>query len=233
MWSKMQCINRICGLGAAVLVGMAFTPATNAETFSFSGTASGGQSADANFIFSSSGGVTTLSIQLISTTAQPYTGGAGNQHLTGLFFDLAGINSSSFSYNGLVSDPAFNDLINNDFTSRTGDSTTADQYWAFNDMTSDTSASTNLSSVGGQEFALFAAGFFDLPDIGNVFIFKPGTLIPLPPAFAMVGSVFKPGTLIPLPPAVAMGLIGLVGVAVGRKRYLKKSVTEFSRLHIE
>ena len=189
-----------------MLVGMAFTPATNAETFSFSGTASGGQSADANFIFSSSGGVTTLSIQLIRTTAQPYpyTGGAGNQHLTGLFFDLAGINSSSFSYNGLVSDPAFNDLINNDFTSWTGDSTTADQYWAFNDMTSDTSASTNLSSVGGKEFALFAAGFFDLPDIG---------------------SLFKPGTLIPLPPAVAMGLIGLVGVAVGRKRYLKKSVT--------
>ena len=195
-----------------MLVGMTFTPVTNAETFSFSGTASGGQSADANFIFSISGGITTLSIQLISTTTQPYTGGAGNQHLTGLFFDLAGINSSSFSYNGLVSDPAFNDLINNDFTSRTGDSTTADQYGAFNDMTSDTSASTNLSSVGGKEFALFAAGFFDLPDIG---------------------SVFKSGTLIPLPPAVAMGLIGLVGVAVGRKRYLKKSVTEFSRLHIE
>ena len=39
--------------------------------------------------------------------------------------------------------------------------------------------------------------------------------------------------LIPLPPALAMGLVGLVGVAVGRKRYLKKSVTEFSRLHIE
>ena len=167
----MRVLDKTCGIGAAVLVGLVLTPAVTADTtFIYSGTASGGQSADANFIFSSSGGVTTLSIQLISTTAQPYTGGAGNQHLTGLFFDLAGINSSSFSYNGLVSDPAFNNLIENDFTDWTTDSTTADQYWGFNDMTSDTSASSLLSSTGGQEFALFAAGFFDLPDIGSLLV---------------------------------------------------------------
>jgi hypothetical protein len=116
-------------------------------------------SADAVFTFNDNGATTTLGIQLTNTGG---TDDPGNAWLTGLFFGLAG--SPTMTYTGLGGDgsDSFNDLVNNDlstYTALAGED--ADHFWGLNQE-----AQTNLDSTGGQEYALFAAGFFSLPS-GN------------------------------------------------------------------
>jgi hypothetical protein len=132
--------------------GAVRTASADMLTLSLSGT-DGIFSATANFIFDDSGGSTTLGIQLINTggTDEP-----GNQWLTGLFFDLA--ESPTMTYTGLggTDADAFNDLVDTDLDPFLGGANIdAGDYWWL-----DQDASDAIQDRGGQDYALYAAGFF-------------------------------------------------------------------------
>lgn len=117
--------------------------------------ADGPFAAEARFVFDDSGATTTLDVQLRNVGG---TDERGNQWLTGLFFDLAG--SPTLAYSGLGGDAVdgFNDLVDRDldpYAPVNGED--AAHYWG---LAQD--AQTNLAGVGGQAYALHAAGFHGL-----------------------------------------------------------------------
>jgi hypothetical protein len=161
-------------LATAVFVVSGAGSAHAGQISIFASGADGPFSADAVFTFNDDGASTILSIQLTNTggTDEP-----GNAWLTGLFFDLAG--SPTMTYIGLGGDgsDSFNDLVHNDLSTYTpvaGED--AAHFWGLNQE-----AQTNLGSTGGQEYALYAAGFFNLPT-GNedVLDYAPGGPSPQP-----------------------------------------------------
>lgn len=147
---------------------LAFGAAANASSFSYSissGSGSNNFAADATFTFTSNGdNTTTLDIQLQNTGTGANT---GSGWLTGLFFDLAG--SPTLNYAGLGGDSSdgYNDLVDwqlNAGTTEDWASLTAASYWALeDDASSYLDGSGSSPDVGGQEFALYAAGHFNLP----------------------------------------------------------------------
>jgi len=143
---------------------LAITGVTHASSVTYA-INSGGYSASATFMYDS--GSNTLGIQLENTGA----GTDGNGWLTGLFFDLA--DSPTMTYAGMGSSP-FNQLVGADLNGPVvGDpweNHTADMYWAL-----EQNAEAYLpDSVGDQDFALYAAGFYNLPGDAATAPLEPG-----------------------------------------------------------
>lgn len=168
-------LSRFCRTtlaAAALAVAGAGSAQAGEITISLSGS-SGPFSADVNFIFNDDGASTLLGIQLSNTGG---TDAPGNAWLTGLFFDLVG--SPTMTYIGLGGDSSdsFNDLVYNDLSTYTpvaGED--AAHFWGLNQE-----AQTNLATTGGQEYALFAAGFFNLLSGGSMLDLAAGGPAPQP-----------------------------------------------------
>jgi len=143
---------------------MCVTAATHASSVTYA-LNSGTYQASATFLFDDA--TNTLGIQLVNTGA----GTNGNGWLTGLFFDLAG--SPTMTYSGMGAG-SFNQLVDADLNGPSvGDPWehhTADMYWAL-----EQDAEAYLpDSVGDQEYALYAAGFFNLPGSAAAAPLVPG-----------------------------------------------------------
>jgi hypothetical protein len=230
----------------------------------------GTQSASATFVFNDDGPTTTLSIMLTNTM----TANGNPSWLCGLFFDLAG--SPTMSYTGLGGDgsDAFNDMVviqngsgSNPDSSSPYNTVIVDHFWGLDQNIGD-----GLLPFGSQQYGLGAAGFGvfasttvlnlqaggPLPQLdgsdGGILsggMLDAGTLnIPnghtgrpmvdggiwltfdlgeydldgaaVSDVVFVYGTSFGEVVLIPVPAALPLGIAGLAGLLIGRKRLVRR-----------
>lgn len=257
--------------GCIALTSLALAGATDASELTLTSSLDNGiQAATAYFTFNDDGATTTLSIMLINDMT--VTGdGTNPQWLQGLFFNLVG--APTLTYTGLGGDStdAYNDMVilQPGATDSDPDSISAytdytvDHFWG---LRQDLSAGD--LPFGSQQYGLGAAGFgiFSESDVLNFQVGGPvpqldgsdggilsGTMlssgsINLPDGHTdremvdggiwltfdlgaytfdenslsdiafVFGTSFSEIVLVPVPLALPVGLIGLAGMIVGRKR---------------